>query len=100
VKYRLQFTRRGADDLEDIGGGGLLLQRFAQLVEQPVFSMAMTAWAAKFSINSTCFCEKRPGFSLKNPNVPIKSPSRSIGVTRTARNPMSFCVAVLTYSGS
>ena len=26
---------RAADDLEHVGGGGLLLQRFAQLVEQP-----------------------------------------------------------------
>ena len=34
VEYRLQVERRAADDLEHIGGGGLLLQRFAQLVEQ------------------------------------------------------------------
>ena len=31
---RLQIERRAADDLEHVGGGGLLLQRFAQLVEQ------------------------------------------------------------------
>src|SRR5262245_16836507 len=35
VEHGLQIERRAADDLENIGGGGLLLQRFAQLVEQP-----------------------------------------------------------------
>ena len=34
VEHRLQIERRAADDLEHVGGGGLLLQRFAQLVEQ------------------------------------------------------------------
>ena len=42
IEHGLQIERRAADDLEHIGGGGLLLQRFgkivgalAQLVEQP-----------------------------------------------------------------
>jgi hypothetical protein len=30
----LQFARRTADHFEHLGGGGLLLKRFAQLVEQ------------------------------------------------------------------
>ena len=30
----LQIERRAADDLEHIGSGGLLLERFAQLIEQ------------------------------------------------------------------
>ena len=30
----LQIEGRAADDLEHVGGGGLLLQQFAQLVEQ------------------------------------------------------------------
>src|SRR5262249_57493085 len=34
VEHRLQIKRRAADDLEYVGGGGLLLQRLAQLVEQ------------------------------------------------------------------
>src|SRR5262249_59724408 len=34
LEHRLQLTRRAANNLEHIGGGGLLLQRFAQLVEQ------------------------------------------------------------------
>ena len=35
VEHGLQIERRAADDLEHVGGGGLLLQRFAQFVEQP-----------------------------------------------------------------
>ena len=31
----LQITGRGADDLQHLGGGDFLLERFAQLVEQP-----------------------------------------------------------------
>ena len=34
VEHGLQIERRAADDLEHVGGGGLLLQGFAQLVEQ------------------------------------------------------------------
>src|SRR5262249_3278280 len=35
LEHGLQFSRRTADDLEHVGGGGLLLQGLAQLVEQP-----------------------------------------------------------------
>src|SRR3984893_19133765 len=35
IKHGLQIESRAADDLEHVGGGGLPLQRFAQLPEQP-----------------------------------------------------------------
>src|SRR5262249_40663700 len=35
IQYRLKIESGAADDLKHIGGGGLLLERFAQLVEQP-----------------------------------------------------------------
>ena len=35
LEHRLKFAGRTTDDLEHLGGRGLLLQRFAQLVEQP-----------------------------------------------------------------
>ena len=35
IEHRLQIEGRAADDFEHVGGGGLLLQQFAQLVEQP-----------------------------------------------------------------
>src|SRR5262249_2606038 len=34
VEHGLKIESRAADDLEHVGGGGLLLKRFAQLVEQ------------------------------------------------------------------
>src|SRR6516225_8730199 len=34
VEHRLQVEGRAANDLEHVGGGGLLLEGFAQLVEQ------------------------------------------------------------------
>ena len=43
-----------------VGGGGLLLQRFRKiararlhLIEQPEFSIAITAWSAKVCSNCT-----------------------------------------------
>jgi hypothetical protein len=35
VEHNLEIKGRAADDLEHVGGGGLLLQRFAQLIYQP-----------------------------------------------------------------
>src|SRR5215510_2764788 len=35
IEHRFQIERRATDDLEHIGSRGLLLQRLAQLVEQP-----------------------------------------------------------------
>src|ERR1700726_2985617 len=34
IEHGLQIESRAADNLEHVGGGGLLLQRFAQLIEQ------------------------------------------------------------------
>ena len=50
-----QIERRAADDLEDVSSGGLLPKRLAQLVEQArAFSIAITAWAAKFVTDWIC----------------------------------------------
>src|SRR5262249_4963387 len=35
IKHSLKIERRSADDLEHVSGGGLLLQRLSQFVEQP-----------------------------------------------------------------
>ena len=50
IEYRLQIERRATDDLENIGGGGLLLQRLAQIARRwrsslssRAFSIAITA---------------------------------------------------------
>ena len=54
VEHGLQIEGRAADHLEHVGGGGLLLQRFGQIVgacctssNSRTFSIAITAWSAK-----------------------------------------------------
>ena len=37
IEHRFQLARRATDDLEHIGGGSLLLQRFAQLARALLF---------------------------------------------------------------
>ncbi len=55
VEHGLQIEGRAADDLQHVGGRGLLLQRFAAIsLSSRVFSIAITAWAAKFCTSSIC----------------------------------------------
>ena len=57
-EHRLQIEGRAADDLEHVGGRGLLLQVEVVVrssLSRRVFSMAITAWAAKFCTSSICF---------------------------------------------
>ena len=35
IEYRFKIARRGVDDLQHFGGGGLLLQRLARFGQQP-----------------------------------------------------------------
>ena len=63
IEHPLQIERRAADHLEHVGGGGLLLKRFAipcSSLSRRVFSMAMTAWLAKFCTSSICLSVKGP----------------------------------------
>ena len=43
IEHQLQVERRVTDDLEHVGGGGLLLQRLTQFIQQPRVLMAITA---------------------------------------------------------
>ena len=54
VEYRLKVARRTGDDAQHLGGGGLLLSDSRSSLSRRVFSIAMTAWAAKFVSNSIC----------------------------------------------
>ena len=60
VEHRLQVEGRAADDLEHVGGGGLLLQdsqisvRACTSSNNRMFSMAITAWSAKVVTSSIC----------------------------------------------
>ena len=58
-EHRLQIERRAADDLQDIGGRGLLLQRFAAVsLNSRTFSIAITAWSAKVCSRAICLSLK------------------------------------------
>src|SRR5262249_40152113 len=61
VEHRLQIEGRAADDLEHVGGGSLLLQRFGELaraclhvVEQPHVLDRVAAWSPKVLTSSIC----------------------------------------------
>ena len=55
IEHHLKIERRAADDLKHVGSGGLLLEAIhASSLSRRVFSMAMTAWAAKASTSATC----------------------------------------------
>ena len=54
VEDRLKLARRGTDYLEDVGGGGLLLQRFTQLAEQPRILDRDHRLVGKILTNSIC----------------------------------------------
>ena len=54
LQHRLQIERRAADDLEHVGGGGLLLEGFAQFLQQPRVLDRDDGLAAKLLTSSTC----------------------------------------------
>ena len=62
VEHRLQIEGRAADDLEHVGGGGLLLQRFAQLVEQPRVLDGDDGLSGEVSDQIDLFFSKGPNF--------------------------------------
>src|SRR5262249_21797018 len=65
LEHRFQLTGRTADDAEDLGARGLLLQRSESSrvractsSNSRTFSIAITAWSAKVSTSSICFWVK------------------------------------------
>ena len=58
IEHRREIAGRGVDDLQHLGGRGLLLQCLALLGDQPRFSIAITAWAAKFCNSAICLSVK------------------------------------------
>ena len=58
IEHGLQIERRAADDLEHVGGGGLLLSDSRSSLSSRVFSMAMTAWFGEIRTSSICLSLK------------------------------------------
>src|SRR6516164_2235750 len=85
IQHRPQIECRAADDLEHVGGGGLLLQRFAQLVEQPRILDRDDGLCCKVAHRSTCLSVNRRTSWRKMLIAPIGSSSLSIGTHTTVR---------------
>ena len=58
LEYRLQARQASRNDLQHFRSRGLLLSDSRSSLSSRVFSMAMTAWAAKFCTSSICFSVK------------------------------------------
>ena len=96
VKDRLHVCRRAADDAEHLGRRRLMLQGLAQFcialansLNRRTFSMAITAWSAKVLRRAICLSVKGRTSVRRIKITPIGSPSRSNGVTRRVRVPVS-----------
>src|SRR6202048_1934771 len=70
TEHGLQITGRGADDLEHVGGGGLLLQGFAQFVEQARVLYGDDGLAGKARNQRDLLLGKRSNLLVKNSDCP------------------------------
>ena len=98
VEYRLQIEGRAADDLEHVGGRGLLLQRFAQLVEQPRVLYGDDGLIGEVLTSSICLSVKGRTSWRYTVKEPISLFSFSMGTARIVRTPPSSTPA--TNAGS
>ena len=93
VEHRLQIERRAADDLEHVGGGGLLLQRFGQivgallhLVEQPHVLDRDHGLVGEGGDQLDLLVGERAHLARASAtSTPIGAPSRSIGTPSMVR---------------
>ena len=71
----MQFERRPTDDLKHVSGRGLLLERFAQLVEQPRVLDGDDGLIGEISASSICFCVNAVGVVRSRFTTPKTWPS-------------------------
>ena len=83
-----KIESRAADDLEHVGGGGLLLQRFPQLVEQPRVLDGDDGLRGEALYELICLSVKEQLLTI-DVMIPISSLSLSIGTSRTVLPPSS-----------
>ena len=98
VEHCLQIERRTADDLEHVGGGRLLLKRFAQFVEQPRVLDGDDGLGGEARDQRDLLIGKGTNFLAGKGERPISSFSFTIGTARNVRIPPSSTAA--TVSGS
>ena len=87
IEHRLQIEGRAADDLEHVGGGGLLLQRFAQLVEQPRVLDGDDGLVGEVLDQLDLLVGEWPDLLAVDADDPDELASLSIGTVRSVRAP-------------
>ena len=92
LEHGLKFAGRAGDDLQHVGGRGLLLQRFAKSrvractsSNSRTFSIAITAWSAKVFTRPICPLVNGRTSRRAQPMTPIGFPSLSIGTAMNVR---------------
>ena len=95
VENSLQIESGAADDLEHVGGRRLLLQRFAQFVEQPRVLDGDDGLGSEVLTSAICLSVKGRTSWRDKVNTPINSFSFSIGTARNVRTPPSSTAATI-----
>ena len=85
IEHRLQIEGRAADHLEHVRRGGLLLQQFAQLAEQPGVLDGDDGLAGKCLQNRELFIREGSGREANDVSAPIASLPRIMGMIVCAR---------------
>ena len=90
VEHGLQIEGRAADDLEHVGGGGLLLQRFAQFAEQPRVLDGDHRLGGEVRDQLDLLVGERADLLAVDTMAPTSSSSLSIGTATCDRAPPSL----------
>src|SRR5262249_43933756 len=103
LKHRLQIKSRATDDLEHIGGGGLLLERFAKLAEQASVLNRNDCLMAEGSTSSICLSvngRESPRCSVNTPTIAPSLVNGTPSPLRLLRKPAKSCRRRGSRSGS
>ena len=87
LQHRLQVESRSANDLEHVGSGSLLLQRFAQFIEQPRVLNRDYSLVGESGDQLGLLVGKWVDFLRPSPKTPIVVPSRRSGTLRVLLYP-------------
>ena len=98
VEHGLQVEGRAADDLEHVGGRGLLLKRFAQFVEQPRVLDGDDGLIGEVSDQRDLLSVKGRTSCRYTMSAPISSFSFSMGTATNVRMPPSSTAATIAGS--
>ena len=100
IEHSLQIESRATDHLEHVGGGRLLLQRLAQLVEQTGVLDRDHCLGGEVLNQANLLVGERADFLSINDHCTDHSPSFNIGTARIVRAPATSTIAINARSRS